>query len=99
MPDSLQSTCDNDGDNPGRLARSFGSVLPPTGFLRLEQIIGSNKTDPPTPALIPIRKSAWWEGVRTGKYPKPLKLGARTTVWRVEDIHALIERLGAQQAA
>lgn len=52
-----------------------------TGFLRLSQII---------PDIIPIGKSSWWAGVKKGKYPKPIKLGPRTTVWRVEDILALV---------
>ena len=43
---------------------------------------------------IPVCESAWWEGCRTGRYPKPVKIGPRTTAWRVEDIKELIERLG-----
>ncbi len=66
--------------------------LPETGFLRLTQIIGNPKTNPPVPPLIPIGRSSWWEGVRTGRFPKPIKLGPRTTVWRVEDILALIKQ-------
>ena len=64
--------------------------LPETGFLRLLQIIGNPKAKPATPPIIPVSKSSWWAGCKSGKYPKPLKLGARTTVWRVEDIRALI---------
>lgn len=64
--------------------------LPETGFLRLPQIIGNPKADPPVPAIIPVKKSCWWEGVRTGRFPKPVKLGPRVTVWRVQDIRALI---------
>jgi prophage regulatory protein len=30
--------------------------------------------------------------VKDGKFPKPIKLGKRTTAWRVEDIKALIEK-------
>lgn len=66
------------------------SQLPETGFLRLRQIIGDPKADPPVPAIIPVKKSCWWEGVRTGRFPKPVKLGPRVTVWRVQDIRALI---------
>lgn len=47
--------------------------------------------------LFPISKSAWWQGCRTGRYPKPVKLGPRTTVWRAEDIKALIESVGKEQ--
>lgn len=81
--------------------------LPETGFLRLPQIVGApgdpgdpNATPPkparsPIPAIYPVGKSSWWAGVKDGRYPKPVKLGPRTTAWRVEDIRALIERIAA----
>lgn len=66
--------------------------LPETGFLRLRQLIGNPKAVPPLPAITQICKSAWWAGVASGRYPKPVKsLGLRITAWRVEDIRALIE--------
>ena len=65
--------------------------LPEIGYLRLSQIIGNKKTAPHTPPIIPVSKSTWWEGVKSGRYPKPVKLGPRTTAWRVEDIRHLIE--------
>lgn len=61
------------------------SDLPTTGLLRLSSIIGPN-------GPIPVSKSTWWLGVKEGRFPKPLKLGQRVTVWRVEDIRALIQR-------
>ena len=64
--------------------------LPETGFLRLPQILGDPKAEPPIPPIIPVKKTCWWEGVKSGRFPKPLKLGPRVTVWRVEDIKALI---------
>ena len=64
--------------------------LPETGYVRLSQIIGNRRAIPPIPAIIPVSKSTWWDGVKSGRFPKPLKLGARITVWRVEDIQALI---------
>ncbi len=66
--------------------------LPETGFLRLSQIIGNPRTNPLVPPLIPIGRSSWWNGVRTGRFPKPVKLGPRTTAWRVEDILSLIKQ-------
>ena len=63
------------------------SSIPETGFVRLRAILG-----PAGP--IPISKSTWWAGVRSGRYPKPVKLGPRLTAWRVEDIRALIEKAG-----
>ena len=65
--------------------------LPVYGFLRLNQIVGDPKADPPIPPIIPVGKSTWWLGVKEGRFPKPVKLGPRTTVWRVEDIKNLIE--------
>ena len=69
--------------------------LPPTGFVRLKQIVGDKKVSPPIPPIIPVSRSRWWEGVRTGRYPAPVKLGPRTTAWRVEDIRTLIEQLAS----
>jgi len=43
--------------------------------------------------MIPVSKSTWWQGVRDGRFPKPVKLGPRTTAWRLEDVLALIEQL------
>ncbi len=57
-------------------------ILPETGFVRLPQIL----------SLIPISRSAWWAGIREGKFPQGIKLGSKTTVWRAEDIRHLIER-------
>lgn len=64
--------------------------LPETGYLRIKQILGNKHSQPPIPPIIPIGKSSWWEGVKSGRFPKPVKLGPRTTVWRVEDIRQLI---------
>ena len=67
------------------------AVLPATGFLREQQILGNPRSNPPQPALIPVSHSTWWRGVKDGRFPKPVKLGPNTTAWRVEDIRALIE--------
>ena len=61
--------------------------IPAFGFLRLPQVL----------AIFPISKSSWWEGCRTGRYPKPVKLGPRTTVWRAEDIRAFIDHISSQK--
>lgn len=58
--------------------------FPRTGLVRLGQILA-----PKGP--IPVSKSTWWAGVGTGRYPKPLKLGPRITVWRAEEIWALVD--------
>ncbi len=69
--------------------------LPETGYLRLRQIIGDPSQVPPLPAVIPVSKSTWWAGVKSGRFPKPVKLGPRITAWRVEDIRNLVIRLGS----
>ena len=66
--------------------------LPETGFLRLPQIIGNTKKGI-TP-IIPVSKSTWWQGVKDGRFPQPVKLGPKTTAWRAEDIRALVEQFG-----
>jgi predicted DNA-binding transcriptional regulator AlpA len=60
------------------------SQVNPDGLLRLKQVL----------QLIPIAPSSWWAGVKSGKYPTPVKLGPRTTAWRAADILRLIERAG-----
>jgi hypothetical protein len=67
------------------------NILPETGLVRLWQILGDSRKG--IPPIIPISKSSWWAGVKSGKYPKPVKLSARCTCWYVDDIRALIERM------
>jgi prophage regulatory protein len=57
-----------------------------TGFVRLSEILA-----PKGP--IPVSRSTWWAGVKTGRFPAPVKLGPRTTAWRAEDIRRLIEEV------
>ncbi|MCE0723992.1 helix-turn-helix transcriptional regulator [Legionella resiliens] len=66
--------------------------LPHTGFVRLPQIIGNKKANPPIPPIYPISKSTLWKRVKEGTFPKPIKLSARITAWRVEEIRQLIEQ-------
>ena len=68
--------------------------LPQTGYLRLPQIIGDSRAEPPIPAIIPVSKSTWWAGVKSGRCPRSVKLSTRITAWRVEDIRKLIETVG-----
>ncbi len=66
--------------------------LPEDGYLRLPQILGDLKADPPIYGLYPVSESTWHEGVRDGIYPKGIKLSSMTIAWRVRDILDLIER-------
>lgn len=58
--------------------------FPSEGLVRLKSILA-----PLGP--IPVSASTWWEGVKDGRFPKPIKLGKGTTVWRAADIQDLIE--------
>ncbi len=58
-------------------------TIPETGFMRLKQVL----------ALIPLGKTCWLDGVKSGRFPKPVKLSARATAWRAEDIRNLIRNL------
>ncbi len=70
--------------------QAVGSILPETGLVRLSQILGDKKKG--IPPIIPISKSSWWAGVKTGRYPQPVKLSDRCTCWRVDDIRLLITK-------
>ena len=59
--------------------------IPQIGYVRLETVL----------QWIPVSKSYWYASVAAGLFPKPVKLGPRMAAYRVEDIKALIERLGS----
>lgn len=50
-------------------------------FLRLSQIL----------KLIPIGKSTWYNWVKTGKAPQPIRFGTRCSMWRYSEIINFIE--------
>lgn len=57
--------------------------LPETGFLRLPTVL----------KYIPVSKTTWWNGVKSGRFPKSVKFGEGITMWRVEDIKELIRNI------
>ena len=65
----------------GRLIMQF--TIPEQGFVRLRDVL----------KVIPVGKTCWWEGVKSGRYPKPVKLSKRCTAWQAEDIQALIKQI------
>lgn len=52
-------------------------------LLRITEIIAPH-------GPVPVGKSTWWEGVKDGRFPQPIKLGPRISVWRAEDIEELL---------
>lgn len=69
------------------------SSIPDTGFIKLTHIIGDSKRG--IPPLLPVCRTSFLNGVKAGKYPKPVKIGARSVAWRVADIRALLAELGS----
>lgn len=67
-------------------------MLPAEGYVRISQI--ANNPVKGTVGVIPVSPATWWNGVRSGKFPKSVKLGPRTTAWKVEDIRALMKEMG-----
>ena len=65
------------------------------GYFKLPQIIGNPKAVPPIPALLPVGRTTFLNRVKTGEYPQPVKLGPRSVAWRISDISALLEKIGA----
>jgi predicted DNA-binding transcriptional regulator AlpA len=57
--------------------------MPQEGFVRLPQVLH----------VLGNGKTTFWEGIKTGRFPAPVKLGPRTSVWKVEDIRNLISRI------
>lgn len=62
--------------------------LPEAALLRLKQVL----------LFVPVGKTTFLNGVKTGRFPKPVKNG-RCVFWRSEDIRQLIERIGEGDAA
>ncbi|AVP96730.1 hypothetical protein C7S18_05730 [Ahniella affigens] len=60
-----------------------GELLDAGGYLRLPEVL----------ALIPVSASTWWEGCRSGRFPKGVKIGPRCTAWRAAVIRQLLQDL------
>ncbi|HOM97232.1 MAG TPA: AlpA family phage regulatory protein [Acetomicrobium sp.] len=57
--------------------------IPEFGFLRLNDVL----------RIIPVSKTTWYNGVRSGRFPKGIRLSQNIVVWRVEDIKNLVRQL------
>jgi prophage regulatory protein len=56
--------------------------LPATGYLRQARLI---------PHIVPFSSATLWRKVKSGEFPKPVKLSERVTAWRVEDVRAWMQ--------
>jgi predicted DNA-binding transcriptional regulator AlpA len=53
------------------------------GFVGLAEIL----------TVLPIGKASWWDGIKSGRFPKPAKSAAGGAAWRAEDIRELVKRI------
>ena len=53
------------------------------GFHRLKQVL----------QIFPVSKDTWLDGVKTGRFPQPIKFSEGITFWRKADIHDLCRRI------
>jgi predicted DNA-binding transcriptional regulator AlpA len=67
------------------------TTLPNTGYIRQKQLVGKGN-------IIPMSATTLWRKVAAGLFPKPVKLSAGITAWKVEDIRAWMEEKDSAQA-
>ena len=75
-----------------RLPQIIGqkAISPEQAIANKKSGVGPRKPRPAITPIIPVSKSTWWAGLGS-RFPKPVKLSKRCTVWRAEDIRALVE--------
>jgi prophage regulatory protein len=64
-------------------------------YIRLKEIIGDRKTG--QQGIVQISRSHLWDLVKAGKFPKPFKLSAKCTVWRLSEVMRFLESIGQYQ--
>ncbi|MDZ4214988.1 MAG: AlpA family phage regulatory protein [Rhodocyclaceae bacterium] len=90
---------DGDGDPDRRSSRKARRKAAPLPAPRVQP--ATTATTPPRPLLklpevlaeLPISRSSWYSGVRSGLYPQSVKLSAKSVAWKRSDIDRLIESL------
>jgi len=65
-----------------------------SGFLPLSWIIGNASKG--IQHLIPVSRATWYAGIKSGKFPKPIRLSEGVSVWRTSDIDTLCHQLDQQ---
>jgi len=72
-------------------------IFPEDGFVRVNQILGDSRKG--IAPFLPISRAHWFQGIKEGIYPKGIKLSQRVTVWRAQEIRALLEKLAGDGSA
>ena len=75
-----------------RLPQIIGQkeVTPEQAAANRETGKGPKTAQPGIPAVIPISRAGWYNGIAKGLYPAPVKLSERVAAWPVESIRALM---------
>jgi prophage regulatory protein len=50
-------------------------------LLRLRQVL----------EIVPVSRSTWFAGIRSGRFPRPISLGPRISAWRFRDIQKILQ--------
>ncbi len=69
------------------------SSLPDDATLNIQEVVKNptkNKNIQAVRPVFPIARSTWYEGIKSGRFPKPIDLGNGLNVWRVKDIKAVV---------
>lgn len=64
-----------------------------SAFLRISEIVkppARNKRKPDSRPLIPISRDTWYRGIKSGAYPKAIRLAGGINVWRAGDIKKVL---------
>lgn len=66
---------------PHLQVRSFPPDLPATAWLKLSDVL----------QYVPVSRSQWFRGVKSGQFPQPHKVGPRSVFWKARDIRTLLD--------
>ena len=80
---SLCASSSKSGSTPTPLPTPLAAI---DRLLRLPDVL----------AKFPVGRSTWYAGMRTGRYPKPVRISQRAVGWSCAAIDALIARQVAQ---
>lgn len=64
------------------MSKNISTELPNVVYVRLNDLI---------PKIVPFSAATVWRKVKTGQFPKPVKLSDRVTAWRLQDVREWME--------
>ena len=63
--------------------------LPDAAVVRLPTVL----------ALVGVSRATWWNGIKSGRFPKQIQIGPHMVGWRVSDVRALLAALQPRETA